>query len=78
MEEQYNPHQIEEAAQNFWTEKACFQVSEALNKENFYCLTMFPYPSGRLHIGHVRTYTIGDVISRYQRMRGKNVLQPMG
>lgn len=78
MEEQYNPHKIEETAQNFWTEKACFQVSEDLNKENFYCLSMLPYPSGRLHMGHVRNYTIGDVISRYQRMLGKNVLQPMG
>src|SRR5688572_24612890 len=78
MEEQYNPHKIEETAQNFWNEKSCFQVSEDLNKENFYCLSMFPYPSGRLHMGHVRNYTIGDVISRYQRMLGKNVLQPMG
>ncbi len=78
MEEQYNPHKIEESAQNFWTEKGCFQVTEDLNKENFYCLSMFPYPSGRLHMGHVRNYTIGDVISRYQRMLGKNVLQPMG
>jgi len=78
MEEIYNPHKIEETAQNFWTEKACFQVSEDLNKENFYCLSMLPYPSGRLHMGHVRNYTIGDVISRYQRMLGKNVLQPMG
>src|SRR5690242_11991015 len=78
MEEQYNPHTIEETAQNFWLEKGCFQVSEDLNKENFYCLSMLPYPSGRLHMGHVRNYTIGDVISRYQRMLGKNVLQPMG
>jgi len=78
MEEQYNPHKIEESTQNFWLEKGCFQVSEDLNKENFYCLSMLPYPSGRLHMGHVRNYTIGDVISRYQRMLGKNVLQPMG
>ncbi len=78
MEEQYHPHKIEETARNFWAEKACFQVSEDLNKENFYCLSMLPYPSGRLHMGHVRNYTIGDVISRYQRMLGKNVLQPMG
>ncbi len=78
MEEQYKPQQIEEKTQAFWKDKACFQVSEDLNKENFYCLSMFPYPSGRLHMGHVRNYTIGDVISRYQRMLGKNVLQPMG
>lgn len=78
MEEYYKPHQIEKAAQSFWAEKNCFQVGEDLNKEKFYCLSMFPYPSGRLHMGHVRNYTIGDVISRYQRMLGKNVLQPMG
>lgn len=78
MEAQYQSHKIEESARDFWTEKNCFQVTEDLNKEKFYCLSMFPYPSGRLHIGHVRNYTIGDVISRYQRMLGKNVLQPMG
>jgi leucyl-tRNA synthetase len=78
METQYQPHKIEASTRDFWTEKNCFQVSEDPNKEKFYCLSMFPYPSGRLHMGHVRNYTIGDVISRYQRMRGKNVLQPMG
>ncbi|HVY53658.1 MAG TPA: class I tRNA ligase family protein, partial [Gammaproteobacteria bacterium] len=78
MELQYNPHKIEQTTREFWSEKGCFQVTEDLNKEKFYCLSMFPYPSGRLHMGHVRNYTIGDVISRYQRMLGKNVLQPMG
>jgi leucyl-tRNA synthetase len=78
MEERYNPEQIEAAAQRFWDETRAFKVTEDRSKEKFYCLSMFPYPSGRLHMGHVRNYTIGDVISRYQRMLGKNVLQPMG
>jgi leucyl-tRNA synthetase len=78
MEEQYKPQEIESAAQFYWQEKNCFQVVEDVNKEKFYCLTMFPYPSGRLHMGHVRVYMIGDVITRYQTMLGKNVLQPMG
>lgn len=78
MEEQYNPKEIEENTQKLWETKKLFQVSEDVNKEKFYCLSMLPYPSGRLHMGHVRNYTIGDVISRYQRMLGKNVLQPMG
>lgn len=78
MEAQYNPHAIENKAQQYWHTKKSFQVSEDVNKEKFYCLSMLPYPSGRLHMGHVRNYTIGDVISRYQRMLGKNVLQPMG
>ena len=77
-ENKYNPREIEAEAQEFWEEKKVFEVSEDLEKEKFYCLCMFPYPSGRLHMGHVRNYTIGDVISRYQRMQGKNVLQPMG
>ena len=77
-ENKYNPREIETEAQEFWEEKKVFEVSEDLEKEKFYCLCMFPYPSGRLHMGHVRNYTIGDVISRYQRMQGKNVLQPMG
>ncbi len=78
MEEQYRPEQIEQEAQHYWEENQSFTVSEDPDREKFYCLSMFPYPSGRLHMGHVRNYTIGDVISRYQRMQGKNVLQPMG
>lgn len=78
MEEQYKPLEIETNAQLYWQTKKSFQVSEDVNKEKFYCLSMLPYPSGRLHMGHVRNYTIGDVISRYNRMLNKNVLQPMG
>ena len=78
MEERYSPQQVEASAQAFWAETRAFKVTEDPAREKFYCLSMFPYPSGRLHMGHVRNYTIGDVISRYQRMLGKNVLQPMG
>lgn len=78
MDEQYNPQKIESNAQNFWNERNSFHASEDLNKEKFYCLSMIPYPSGWLHVGHVRNYVIGDVIARYQRMLGKNVLQPWG
>jgi leucyl-tRNA synthetase len=74
----YRPAEVEAEAQRYWDEHQSFRVSEDPAREKFYCLSMFPYPSGRLHMGHVRNYTIGDVISRYQRMRGKNVLQPMG
>ena len=74
----YNPAEIEAAAQSFWDSNASFVATEDPAKEKFYCLSMFPYPSGRLHMGHVRNYTIGDVVSRYQRMLGKSVLQPMG
>jgi len=78
MDERYFPDKIETRVQRHWEETGTFRVSEDPDKEKFYCLCMFPYPSGRLHMGHVRNYTIGDVISRYQRMQGKNVLQPMG
>lgn len=78
MHELYQPREIEAAAQTYWDEQQSFVVSEQPGKDTFYCLSMFPYPSGKLHMGHVRNYTIGDVIARYQRMQGKNVLQPMG
>ncbi|NND45615.1 MAG: leucine--tRNA ligase, partial [Xanthomonadales bacterium] len=74
----YNPAEIETQVQKRWNDEAVFEVSEDSGAEKFYCLSMLPYPSGALHMGHVRNYTIGDVISRYQRMLGKNVLQPMG
>lgn len=78
MQIHYQPEKIEPETQKFWDEQQSFKATEDLNKEKFYCLSMFPYPSGNLHVGHVRNYTLGDVIARYQRMQGKNVLQPIG
>ncbi|APC96641.1 leucine--tRNA ligase [Francisella frigiditurris] len=75
---EYNFSQIEKAAQKYWQENKSFEAKENPDKEKFYCLSMLPYPSGTLHMGHVRNYTIGDVIARYQTMQGKNVLHPMG
>lgn len=78
IDTQYSPQQVEQTAQSYWQDNDSFKVTEDPSREKFYCLSMFPYPSGHLHMGHVRNYTIGDVIARFQRMQGKNVLQPMG
>ncbi|MBT5625518.1 MAG: leucine--tRNA ligase [Proteobacteria bacterium] len=78
MESNYLPQQLETTVQAWWDEQKSFEVEEDPTREKYYCLSMLPYPSGQLHMGHVRNYTIGDVISRYQRMLGRNVLQPMG
>ncbi len=78
MNIKYDAQKIEKQAQKYWKEKKSFEVIEDSSKEKYYCLSMFPYPSGRLHMGHVRNYSIGDVISRFQKMQGKNVMQPIG
>ncbi|MDG2175585.1 MAG: leucine--tRNA ligase [Gammaproteobacteria bacterium] len=78
MKNEYNPAAVESEAQHYWENNDSFRVELDPDREKFYCLCMFPYPSGKLHMGHVRNYTIGDVVSRFQRMLGKNVLQPMG
>ncbi len=78
MDQKYIPNQIEQKWQNFWEEKSSYAVTEDKNKQKYYLLEMFPYPSGRIHMGHVRNYSIGDVIGRFKRMRGFNVLHPMG
>lgn len=78
MDNSYNPQKIECEIQQYWDAKQPFKVTEDLSKEKFYSLCMFPYPSGHLHMGHVRNYTLGDLVARFQRMQGKNVLQPIG
>ncbi len=78
MQERYEPAAIEAEAQKYWEERRCFAATEDRSREKYYCLSMFPYPSGRCHMGHVRNYTIGDVLARFMRMQGRNVLQPMG
>ncbi len=78
MTSEYDPNRVETSAQQYWDQNESFTVTEDPDREKFYCLSMFPYPSGALHMGHVRNYSIGDAMSRHQRMLGKNVLQPMG
>src|SRR5690242_4296301 len=77
MQERYEPAAVERAAQAYWDDNKVFEARESADQDKFYCLSMFPYPSGRLHMGHVRNYTIGDVLSRFHMMQGKSVLQPI-
>src|SRR5438105_11725930 len=78
MHDQYRPNQIEKTVQSDWETRQAFRVTEDASKPKYYCLSMLPYPSGKLHMGHVRNYSIGDALSRYLTMNGHNVLQPMG
>ncbi|MEW6586515.1 MAG: class I tRNA ligase family protein, partial [Nitrospirota bacterium] len=78
MEERYNPQSVELKWQMYWSERGLHRTGLDPSKDNFYCLEMFPYPSGEIHMGHVRNYSIGDVIARYKKMCGYNVLHPMG